>query len=304
MAQEATSLSEPTASRPRIDLEVKPRADWQLTLGALRKNKAAAVSAFVLLIIALSAIFAPFLTQYDPIRQNVPERLQGPSAEHIFGTDRAGRDIFSRVIYGGRVSLSIGLISVVLGTVVGVSLGLIAGYYGGWWDSSIMRGMEVIQAFPGILLAIMIVAILGASLFNVLLALAVFALPTMSRVARGSTLSLREQEYVLAARSIGVQDRFIILRHILPNILSPLIVITTLRVAGVILAAASLSFIGLGAQPPTPEWGAMISEGRFNLFEAPHIMLFPGLAILFTVLSLNFLGDALRDALDPKMRDR
>jgi peptide/nickel transport system permease protein len=208
------------------------------------------------------------------------------------------------VLFGARVSLTVGLLAVALGATVGVTLGLVAGYLGGQVDNVTMRLMEVVLAFPGILLAILIVAILGPGLFNVLIALSVFALPDMSRIARGSALSLKAQDFVMAARAGGASDARIIIRHILPNALSPLIVITTLRVAYVILAASSLSFIGLGAQPPTPEWGAMISEGRFNLQEAPHIMLFPGLAILITVLSLNFMGDALRDALDPRMRAR
>ncbi|MBI3913554.1 MAG: ABC transporter permease [Chloroflexi bacterium] len=285
-------------------LHVQGRSEWYRAFVQLRKNKAAVISAFVLLAIILAAIFAPLLTTYDPTVQNLSERLQGPSPQHIFGTDRGGRDIFSRVLYGARVSLTVGLLAVVIGAAVGVTLGLASGYFGGLVDNVIMRVIEVIMAFPGILLAILIVAILGPGLFNVLLALSVYALPGMSRVARGNTLSLREQDFVTAARASGVPDAGIMFRHILPNALAPLIVVTTLRVASVILSASSLSFLGLGAQPPTPEWGAMISEGRFNLYEAPHIMFFPGMAILLTVLCLNFIGDAIRDAFDPRMRER
>jgi peptide/nickel transport system permease protein len=282
----------------------KGRSEWRRAFGVLRRNYAAMLSAVVLCLIVLAAIFAPLITVHDPLYQDLTNRLQPPSAEHIFGTDRAGRDIYSRVIYGARISLSVGVVSVVLGALVGVTLGLMSGYYGGWLDRVTMRGMEVVLAFPGVLLAILIVALFGPGLFNVLLALSVFALPSMARVTRASAMSLKAQDFIQAARAIGVQDSRILAWHILPNALSPLIVITTLRVAGVILAASSLSFIGLGAQPPTPEWGAMINEGRFNLREAPHIMFFPGMAILITVLCLNFLGDALRDALDPRMRSQ
>lgn len=301
-----------SASRPNLNIltssqavrPTKGRSEWQRAWRLVRRNHAAMLSLFVLLFIILAAVFAPLIAPQDPLYQDLPKRLQGPSAEHIFGTDRAGRDIYSRVIYGARVSLTVGLVSVVLGAVVGVTLGLFSGYYGGWIDRVTMRVMEIIQAFPGVLLAILIVAILGPGLFNVLVALSVFALPTMSRVARGSALSLKQQDFIQAARAVGVSDARIMVQHILPNALAPLIVMTTLRVAGVILAAASLSFIGLGAQPPTPEWGAMINEGRANLREAPYIMFFPGMAILITVLCLNFLGDALRDALDPRMRSQ
>jgi ABC-type dipeptide/oligopeptide/nickel transport system permease subunit len=272
-----------------------------MAVGVFVRNKLAMAALAVFLLIAFSAIFAPVVAPYDPYKQNLSARLQTPSREHIFGTDPLGRDIFSRIMYGARVSLTVSLLAIGLGVVAGVPLGLAAGYHGGRFDAITMRALEIVMAFPGILLAIFIVAVLGPGIYNVALALSTFALPHLARIARATTLSLREQDYVMAAGATGVSDGRIMFRHILPNTLSPLIVVTTLRVARLIISASSLSFLGLGAQPPTPEWGGMISQGRDFMRVAPYVMVFPGLAIFVTVLSLNFLGDAIRDALDPRM---
>jgi glutathione transport system permease protein len=228
--------------------------------------------------------------------------LAGPSAAHWLGTDSYGRDIFSRIIWGGRISLSVGFISVAIGGAVGVVLGLLAGYLGGWVDSLIMRFSDVLLAFPGILLAIGVVAVLGPGVVNVIYAVAVFSVPVFARLVRGSTLALKQTVYVQASRSIGVPRVTLVLRHILPGTLPGVIVYVSLRIGTAILTAAALSFIGLGAQPPSPEWGAMLADGRSYLGVADQLTVFPGLAIFITVLAFNLLGDGLRDALDQKLR--
>jgi peptide/nickel transport system permease protein len=227
------------------------------------------------------------------------------SREHLLGTDHLGRDILARIIYGTRISLTVGVLTAFLGSAtIGTAVGLIAGYYGGRVDNIIMRVIDIMMAFPGVLLAILIMATLGQGLFNMMIALSIFSIPAVARVTRGSTLAQKERDFILAAHCIGISNTRIMFRHILPNCLAPIIVMSTLRVATVILAAASLSFIGLGAKPPTPEWGAMINDGRWYLRQAPQLMIVPGIAILITVLSINFVGDALRDAMDPHLRIR
>jgi glutathione transport system permease protein len=256
---------------------------------------------FVLLLLA-AAVFAPWLTPYDAETFFNYDRLNElPSADHWLGVDALGRDIFSRLLMGARVSLAAGLISVAAGALLGTLLGLLAGYHEGWWGAVIMRGCDVLLAFPGILLAIAIVAILGGGMVNVIIAVAVFSVPTFARLVRGNTLALKQLTYVEAARSIGASDWTIISRHILPGTLSTVVVFATLRLGTAIITAASLSFLGMGAQPPTPEWGAMLNEARIDLINAPHGALFPALAIFVTVLAFNLLGDGLRDALDPKL---
>jgi peptide/nickel transport system permease protein len=258
----------------------------------------------VLIAIVLSAIFAPLVAPYDPIEQNTQAIRQGPSLDHIFGTDTFGRDVFSRVIYGGRHSLPVGLIAVGIAGVIGVITGLAAGYYGRWIDTITMRIVDMMLAFPGILFAMSIVAILGTSLFNLMLAVGISSIPEYTRVVRGSVLSTREMEYVTAARVSGARGRAIMIRHILPNILPPIIVLGTLGIAGAIILGSTLSFLGLGIQPPTPEWGNMMSDGRTMMRHFWWVSFFPGLAIMLTVLSINLLGDGLRDALDPRLRNR
>jgi peptide/nickel transport system permease protein len=266
------------------------------------KNRGAIIGAVFLVLIVLSAILAPLLAAYDPLERSVRDRLVGPSKAHPMGTDALGRDILSRVLYGGRVSLRVGLFSVVASTLIGVPLGLIAGYFGGKIDDAIMRLMDVILAFPGLILAIWLVAMLGPSMRNIIFAITFWSVPTYARLARGNTLSVREMDYITAERCIGAGHFRILLRHILPNIVAPLIVLATLNISGAIITGASLSFLGLGVRPPTPEWGAMLSDGRGFLRNAWWIAFFPGIVITLVVLAANLVGDALRDALDPKVR--
>lgn len=267
-----------------------------------RAKRIAIAAGLVLVLIVLAAILAPWTAPYDPAAPDYQNILAGPSSAHWFGTDAYGRDIFSRVIWGGRISLWVGFISVAIGGTAGVILGLISGYLGGWVDSVIMRFCDVLLAFPGILLAIGIVAVLGPGVTNVIYAVAVFSVPVFARLVRGSTLALKETVYVQAARSIGVHRVPLVLRHILPGTLPGVIVYVSLRIGTAILTAASLSFIGLGAQPPSPEWGAMLADGRSYLGVADQVTIFPGLAIFVTVLAFNLLGDGLRDALDQRLR--
>jgi peptide/nickel transport system permease protein len=258
----------------------------------------------ILVLLALSAIFADFIADYDSkvIAQNISERLQGPSAAHWFGTDEFGRDIFARIIHGGRVSLVVGLISVSVSLIIGGALGAFAGFYGGNVDNVIMRIMDIFLAIPSTLLAITIVAALGTSLVNVMLAIGISGIPNFARIVRAAVMSVKDQEFVESARAIGASNATIIFREIIPNCMAPIIVQATLSVASAILSTASLSFLGLGVQPPSPEWGAMLSSGRNFLRDAIHITLFPGLAIVITILALNLLGDGLRDALDPRLK--
>ncbi len=267
-----------------------------------RRKRIALAAGVIILLIVLASVFAPWLAPYEPAAPDYENLLAGPSAAHWFGTDAYGRDIFSRVLWGGRISLSVGFISVALGGFTGVVLGLISGYRGGWADSLIMRLCDVLLAFPGILLAIGVVAVLGPGVVNVVYAVAVFSVPVFARLVRGSTLALKQTVYVQAARSIGVRSLPLVLRHVLPGTLPAVIVYVSLRIGTAILTAASLSFIGLGAQPPSPEWGAMLADGRGYLGVADQLTIFPGVAIFVTVLAFNLFGDGLRDALDQKLR--
>ncbi|MGE5507856.1 MAG: nickel transporter permease [Chitinophagales bacterium] len=270
-------------------------------LRRLKANRGAMLGLAIVLLLTVVALAAPLLARYDPVAPALTDRLQAPGPRHWLGTDDLGRDILARLIYGARVSLQVGLASVALALVLGVPLGAVAGYRGGWVDNLVMRAMDIMLAFPGILLAIAIVAILGPSLQNAMLAIGIVSIPIYARVMRGSVLALKTKEFVDAARSVGARDRRILWRHLVPNCLSPLIVQATLGVATAILDAAALSFLGLGAQPPTPEWGAMLSQGRSFLRLAPWVTLFPGLAIMLLVMGLNLLGDGLRDALDTRL---
>ncbi len=227
-------------------------------------------------------------------------RLSAPTAEHWLGTDEAGRDVFSRLVHGARISLFVALVGTAGGVLAGTVLGLVTGFLGGWTDTLAMRVVDVMYAFPGVLLVILIVSILGPSLLNLVVALMIWGTPTLSRIVRSSVLSLKSRDFVDAARLVGATRTRIMLRHLLPNCLAPIIVYSTLGVAGSLLTAAGLGFLGLGVQPPTPEWGAMLSAGREYILQAPYLVTFPGLLICLTVLSLNFIGDALRDALDPR----
>ena len=270
----------------------------------LKRNRMAMVGLVVLLILVFMAVFADVIADYDTkvIAQDIKNRLQGPSMAHWCGTDEFGRDIFARLVHGSRVSLVVGLISVSISLTIGGMLGAVAGYYGGKIDNIIMRIMDIFLAVPSILLAMTIVAALGTSLVNVMLAIGVSGVPQYARIVRASVMSIKDQEFVEASRAIGAKSPTTIFREILPNCLAPIIVQATLSVASAILSTASLSFIGLGVQPPSPEWGAMLSGGRGYLRDALHLTLFPGLAIVITILALNLLGDGLRDALDPRLK--
>jgi peptide/nickel transport system permease protein len=273
--------------------------------GALRRlvrNPRAVFGAVVLALLIIAAIFADQLSPYPPNVQNLRNRLQPPSAEHLLGTDQFGRDILSRIIHGGRISLQVGFLSVGIALVIGGLMGILAAYYGGWLDSLFMGLVDVLLALPAFLLALAIVAALGPSLTNVMIAVGIANIPSFARITRSAALSVRELDYVAAAKAAGSSDLRIMLKHIVPNALSPVIVQVTLSLAGAILAAAGLSFLGLGAQPPTPEWGSMLNAARPFIREAHWAVTFPGLAIVVTVLALNLVGDALRDVLDPRMR--
>jgi glutathione transport system permease protein len=267
-----------------------------------RRKKLALLALAIIVAIILAAVFAPFVAPYDPAAADYDNVLSGPSLAHPAGTDVFGRDILSRIIWGARVSLSVGFVSVALGGMAGVALGLVSGMFGGWVDTLIMRFCDVLLAFPGILLAIAVISVLGPGIANVIYAIAVFSMPVFARLVRGSTLGLKQTVYVQASRSIGVRGMTLVLRHVLPGTLPGVIVYLSLRIGTSILTAASLSFIGLGAQPPSSEWGAMLSDGRSYLGVADHLTLFPGIAIFITVLAFNLLGDGLRDALDQKLR--
>jgi peptide/nickel transport system permease protein len=271
-------------------------------LQALAKNKMSLIGGSVVLIYLLLAIFASIIAPFDPYEIKLLDKLLPPSMEHLMGTDDKGRDIFSRILYGSRLSLTVGFVSVFIGAFFGIILGIVSGYYGRWIDTVIMRLIDILLAFPGLLLALAIVSALGPSLLNVMFAVGIFSIPTFARIVRGSTLSVKKMEYIDAIKVLGASDIKIIFVHILPNIMSPIIVQGTLRLATSILSVAGLSFLGMGAQPPLPEWGAMLSSGRDFLYSAPHIALFPGLAIAIIVLAFNLFGDGLRDALDPRMK--
>lgn len=282
---------------------VKKRSRFKEVWRRFRRSKQAMIGMVMLLILIFAAVFADVIAPYDPLKQDIINRLQAPSSSHLFGTDELGRDIFSRILFGSRISLTVGLIAVGLSSVVGCALGAIAGYYGGALDNIIMRCTDVLMAIPSILLNISIVAALGTGLQNVMIAIGISSVPAYCRIMRASLLSLKNQEFVDASRAAGASDAHIIIQHILPNSLAPLIVQATLKIGGAILSCASMSFIGLGIVPPTPEWGAMLSTGRDFLRDAPHLTTFPGLAIMFAVFAMNLMGDGLRDALDPKLKN-
>ncbi len=266
------------------------------------RNRGAVFGLAVLIAVVAMAVFAPALAPYDPLAQGVGAPLQGPSLAHWAGTDSFGRDILSRMIYGSRIALIIGILSVLLALVIGVALGLVAGYYGGVVDAAIMRVMDGLFAFPIIILAVAMMAIVGFGVANLIVAVGVGFIAPFARVTRGDVLAVKEEPYVEAARLAGVGSLAIMLRHVLPNVLAPIIVQGALRVSGAIITEAGLSFLGLGPPPPTPVWGSMIAEGRNFIVMAPHVSTLPGLALMLTIVGLNLLGDGLRDTLDPRMQ--
>jgi glutathione transport system permease protein len=258
--------------------------------------------AVLLVVLAVVAIAAPAIAPYGPAEQDYDHVLEGFSISHPFGTDNFGRDIFSRVLYGARISLAVGVLGVCLGLVMGGTVGLVAGHWGGWLDDTLMRLLDLLLAFPQLLLAIMVITVLGVGDTNVIVAIGIFSLPVFARVVRGQILSLKQLDFTLAARALGAGDARILLAHLLPNTLATILVIASLRLGTAILTVATLSFLGLGIRPPAPEWGTMLTDGRQFLQIAPHVAVFPGLAIVVTVLAVNLLGDGLRDALDPRVR--
>ncbi|MBE0695631.1 MAG: ABC transporter permease [Anaerolineaceae bacterium] len=281
----------------------KPRSLWADAWRRLRFSITARIGMVISVIIILTALLVPIFDPYDAkLDSDLDNARLAPTAEHIMGTDRLGRDIFRRILHGASLSLSVGVVAVATAGITGTLLGLVSGYFGGWVDMLIMRVMDILLAFPSMLLAIAIVAIRGNGLFNTVVAISIVGIPGYARLVRSMVLTLREQDYILAAHMVGVRTPIIILRHILPNSLSPIIVSATMGIGGAILSAAALGFLGLGAQPPSPEWGAMIGDGVPFLRQNPHMVFFPGIAIMLTVLGFNLLGDGLRDALDPQMR--
>jgi peptide/nickel transport system permease protein len=268
----------------------------------LRRNRAAVVGAGIVLVFVLLGVLAPVLVPYNPIQGNLNDRLLPFSGTHWLGTDELGRDLLSRILYGARVSLQIQIVAVVLALIVGVLLGSLSGYLGGYVDSLIMRCMDILLAFPGIFLALGIIAALGPGLVNLMFAAGISSIPQFARIVRASILSLKEREFVEAALALGSGSNRVMFRHLLPNCLAPIIVQSTLRMATVLLTASGLSFLGLGVQPPTPEWGAMLSNSRSYLVVAPHVATIPGVAIMVVVVGFNLFGDGLRDTLDPRLR--
>lgn len=271
-------------------------------LRTFSSNKLTGLGAVIFLLVVLAAIFAPMLTGHDPIDQNILDRLEGPSAEFWMGTDAYGRDIYSRLLHGARISLAIGGMAILSAMVIGSAIGIIAGYYGGNIDVVIMQIMDVLLAFPTLILGLLIVAMLGPSMQNMIIAISLTAIPPFARIARAPTIVVKERDFIEACRALGYGDLRIMVYHILPNVLSDILVMASLWLATAIRVEASLSFIGLGVKPPTPTWGGMIREGFENILDNPWLSIFPGLAILLVVFSLNLLGDGLRDAIDPKTR--
>ncbi|MEW4290134.1 ABC transporter permease [Rossellomorea marisflavi] len=293
--------AEAVAATTAIQTKKKKDRTFVTTMKRLLKNKLAIIGLIIILLQVVMAIAAPVITIHSPFKQNLAQsELPLFSEGHFLGTDNFGRDLWSRIVYGARISLLVGITAVGLGLAGGVTLGLIAGYYRRL-DGIIMRIVDLLFAFPGILLAMLIIAVLGTSLVNVAIAISIWSIPTCARIVRGSVLSVKKQEYVQAMKSLGASDFRILVKHILPNCSAPIIVFATMRMATAILSTASLSYLGLGAQPPTPEWGAMISQGQDFMWTSPHMTIVPGIAIMLIVFAFNVVGDGLRDALDPNM---
>ncbi len=280
----------------------KSRGHWANVVAQLRKNPGAKGGGVVLVVLGVITLLAPIVAPFDPIRQGVGPPLAGPSFDHLMGTDQFGRDVFSRVLFGARISLRIGFISVGIAAVLGLILGLVAGYYERKIGTVIVALMDVMLAFPGILLAVAVVAVLGPNLTNAMIAIGIAQIPTFTRMVRGSVLAEKHNVYIEAARVIGCSDSRLLLRHLVPNIVSPIIILATLGLGLAILSGSALTFIGLGAQPPTSEWGAILVGGRNYLRVAPWITTFPGLAIMISVIAVNLVGDGLREALEPRLR--
>lgn len=272
---------------------------WQRFL----KNIPATAGLFVLIALLAMCLAAPLITKYDPIKQNLIESLEPPSTTHLMGTDYLGRDILSRILYGGRLSLTIGFLAVGLGLIIGVPLGAVSGYYGGWVDMLIQRIADFLLSLPSFLLALMLVALMGVGVRNLIISVGILAIPSFIRLVRSTVLSLREMLYVEAARCIGANDLRIIFKHILPNAMVPIIINASLNLGYAIITAAGLGFLGLGVQPPTPEWGMMLGEAKIYIFSHPYMVTAPGIVIFLAIIGLNLVGDGLRDALDPRLKN-
>ena len=296
-------MSEATRTNKEKVQQDRAVGPWMEGWRSFKKNKVALLGTGIVIFFIILAIFGPLIAPQGINEQNFSKRLLAPSMDNWFGTDDFGRDIFSRIVHGARISLSVGFFSVILSVIVGSILGIVAGYYGKWVDTIISRIFDIMLAFPSILLAIAVVAVLGPSLQNALIAIAIINVPNFGRLIRSKVLSIKEEEYITAAKAIGMKDIRILFSHILPNSMTPVIVQGTLAIATAIIEAAALGFLGLGAQAPAPEWGKMLADARIYLLNAPWTMIFPGLAIMLTVLGFNLMGDGLRDALDPKMKN-
>jgi peptide/nickel transport system permease protein len=298
----ADAQARSSAATPAVTLPAVGRARRGDLWRRLIRSELTVAGAAILALVLIAALFAPYLSPHDPLIMDPTQLLMPPSAEHLMGTDELGRDVLSRVIWGARISLYVGVVSVTMAVLIGVTLGLLAGYHGGLIDDAIARVLDVVFAFPTILLALGIVGMLGSNLTNTMIAIGVVYTPVYARLARGTTLAIKEREFVDAAIVCGAQSFRIIVRHILPNVMSPLIIQTSLNLSLAILAEASLSFLGLGTQPPDPSWGTMVNTGQALIELSPWPVVFPGLAIVLAVLAFNLIGDGLRDALDPRLR--
>lgn len=295
-------MTETIYDRAKNPEKIKKDSEIRRVVKQLSYNKLATFGIILFVVLLVVCLMAPIIAPYDYQAMDIRNKSQAPSAEHWFGTDHLGRDILSRVLYGGRYSITMGIFSLLVSLVIGTVVGSIAGYFGGWVDGVIMRFLDIIQSLPGMLLTIVMSAVLGSGYINTIIALSINGIPGEARMLRGQILKVRGNEYVEAAQAINCSRLRIILSHLLPNSFSPMIVQASMGIASRIMMASSLSFIGLGVQPPDPEWGAMLSDSRVYMREFPHMILFPGIAIALTVLSLNLFGDGLRDALDPKLK--
>ncbi|MBM3451452.1 MAG: ABC transporter permease [Armatimonadetes bacterium] len=295
MTTPAATLSTPKRAAPR-------RSRFALTMRSILRRRSAALGLVFAIVIVVLAVFAPITGGHDPLEQSLRHKLKPPGGDYVLGTDPLGRDVWSRLVWGARVSLSVGVVAVAISAGLGTTAGIVGGYFGGRWDAAIMRVIEVLMSFPLILLAIAIVAVLGPGLTNLMIAVGISSVPQFARLVRGEVLRVRGREFVEAARAIGGSQTRIMARHILPNVISAIVILATLRISTVILTESALSFLGLGISPPTPTWGSMIADGTKWLRIAPWISIIPGIAIMITVLAFNLLGDGLRDALDPRLR--
>src|SRR5690625_67481 len=303
MSLQPNPIPDPDSIKTNETKQPKSSRLWMDGLLRIIKSKTSLIGLCIIIILIVTALLAPVIATHSPTDQSIIDRYQTPSSEHLLGMDELGRDIFGRIVYGTRISIQIGIIAVGISMIVGVLLGATAGYFGKWIDQVIMRLIDILMAFPSILLAIALVAVLGPSLRNAMIAVGIVGVPQFARIVRAAVLSVKETEYIEAARAIGAKHGRIVFQHVLPNCVAPIIVQATLGIGTAILDAAGLSFLGLGAQPPTPEWRAMLSDGRSALQTAPWVIAFPGVAIFFVVLGFNLFGDGLRDALDPKLKE-